>query len=169
MPKIHALPAMTTLAPDDVVAFDDISTTNDDTKKVTAAQIAGFVYPIGTHYTNETDSTNPGTLFGIGTWVAVANRMIIGKGSGSFATAGATGGAETHTLTTAEMPSHTHSLASGQNQWLRGGTGDSAASLAQTGAAFRVQITNPTDATGSGGAHNNMPPYIVAYIWKRTA
>lgn len=168
MPKIHALPPMTTLAPDDVVAFDDISTANDDTKKVTAAQIAGFVYPVGTHYTNETDSTNPATLFGIGTWVAVANRMIIGKGSGSFATAGATGGAETHTLTSAEMPSHTHTIGGGQNQWVRGGTGDAAANITQGGGAFRV-VVGPNDATGGGGAHNNMPPYIVAYIWKRTA
>jgi len=168
MPKIHALPAMTTLAPDDVVAFDDISTTNDDTKKVTAAQIAGFIYPIGSYYTNETDSTNPATLFGIGTWTAVANRMVIGKGSGTFATAGATGGEENHTLTSAEMPAHTHGIGAGTNQWVRGGTGGNAANIAQTGAAFRVEI-GPSDSTGSGGAHNNMPPYIVAYIWKRTA
>lgn len=168
MPKINALPAMTALAPADVVAADDVSTTNKDTKKVTMAQIAGFIYPVGSYYTNETDSTNPGTLFGVGTWSAIANRMVIGKGSGTFATAGATGGEENHTLTSAEMPSHSHTIGTGQNQWVRGGSGDNAASLSQGGSAFRV-VPGPTDTTGSGGAHNNMPPYVVAYIWKRTA
>lgn len=124
------------------------------------------LYPIGSYYINETDGTNPGTLLGFGTWVAVANRMIVGKGSGTFATAGATGGEETHTLTIAEMPSHSH------RQKVVANSGNPV----DTRCDF-VSDTNGTEydqgvysyPEGGGGAHNNMPPYIVAYVWKRTA
>mgnify|MGYP000945675314 FL=1 len=123
------------------------------------------LYPIGSYYINETDGTNPGALLGFGTWVAVANRMIVGKGSGTFATAGATGGEETHTLTIAEMPSHSH------RQKVVANSGNPV----DTRCDF-VSDTNGTEydqgvysyPEGGGGAHNNMPPYIVAHIWKRT-
>lgn len=74
------------------------ATANSDTS------IINLVYPVGSYYINETNSTNPGTLFGVGTWVAVANKMIVGKGSGTFATAGSTGGAETTTIAQANLP-----------------------------------------------------------------
>lgn len=171
MPKIHLLPPNTAPALDDPIASDDMSTANNDTKQITLAQVLSLVYPVGSYYFNGAVTTDPATLLGFGTWVAVAGKVLVGLDSGQteFDTLLETGGAKTHTLTSAEMPSHTHSLAGGQNQWLRGGTGDSAASLAQTGAAFRVQITNPTDATGGGGAHNNLQPYEVVKMWRRTA
>lgn len=74
---------------------------------------------------------------------------------------GEAGGKESHTLITAEIPSHTHSLGGGQNQWVRGGTGANPASLNQGGSAFRVEVSNPTDATGGGGTHNNVQPTII--------
>lgn len=79
--------------------------------------VAGFIgeialaaYPIGTIYTTEDSAFDPNVTFG-GTWVAYgAGRVLVGLDSGDtdFDTAGETGGAKTVTLTTAEMPSHTH-------------------------------------------------------------
>ena len=127
------------------------------------------LYPIGSYYINETDATNPGTLLGFGTWVAVANRTIVGKGSGTFATAGATGGEETHTLTIAEMPSHSHVYGNGDGNVVHGGVSGTSANITLGGGQWRYTNFPSTQTAGSGGAHNNMPPYIVAYVWKRTA
>lgn len=125
------------------------------------AAVKSAMMPVGSYYINETDSTNPATLLGFGTWSAVADKTIIGKGSGTFATAGATGGSETHTLVTAEMPAHSHTVNinfAGQPavDYLVYGYGEG-----------KTYVSTTT--VGSGSAHNNLPPYIVAYIWKRTA
>lgn len=67
------------------------------------------VYPIGSIYIS-TVSTNPGTLFGAGTWAAFgAGRCLFGVGTSdqTFAAA-ATGGASTVTLDTTMIPSHNH-------------------------------------------------------------
>jgi microcystin-dependent protein len=69
-----------------------------------------------------------------------------------------TGGAKTHTLTTPEIPAHTHSL--GYVDALN--AGGSVGTRAFPGAAN-------TGSAGGGGAHNNLQPYIVVYMWKRTA
>ena len=54
------------------------------------------VYPVGSVYTNKTVSTNPATLFGFGTWTAIAGRVVVGLDAGQteFDTAGETGGAK---------------------------------------------------------------------------
>lgn len=89
-----------------------------------------------------------------------ANRLTNQSGGLNGDTLGATGGAETHTLITGEMPSHSHTIGGGQNQWVRGGTGDLPANITQGGAAFRV-VDGPTDTAGGGGAHNNVQPTII--------
>jgi len=147
-----------------------------------AAEIGALLFPVGSYYTNETNATNPATLLGFGTWVAVQNRMIVGKGSGTFATAGATGGAETKDI------SHTHPLSSdGQARIELLGSGSllsdqvTASSwdwnerLSSTysagsnpGRTKGSSLTGNTDSAGSA-TQNVMNPYIVAYIWKRTA
>lgn len=146
-----------------------------------------MVYPIGSIYTNASDSTNPATLLGFGTWEAFgAGRVMVGKASsGTFATAGATGGAETHTLTVAQMPSHSHSQTahshamSGQGGFYGVGmhSASSGARLSTTGNSSIIGeyygntggATANIGNTGSGSAHNNLQPYIVVYAWKRTA
>lgn len=170
MPKIHLLPPNSAPALDDPIASDDMSTANNDTKQITLAQALSLAYPVGSIYMNATDSTNPATLLGFGTWSAFgAGRVPVGIDASQteFDTAGETGGAKTHTLTTAEMPSHDHSIGGGQGQFVRGGTGASPASISQSGSAFRVD--NDMDNTGGGGAHNNLQPYVVVYMWRRTA
>lgn len=98
--------------------------------------------------------------------------MLVGQTGADtdFDVAEETGGAKTHTLQTTEIPSHTHvqqlpgsqtgNFASGTRDASAGGTGGSSTSVADV---------LSTQATGGGGAHNNMPPYLVVYIWKRTA
>jgi len=122
--------------------------------------VIGTIYPVGAIYTS-TLSTNPATLFGVGTWEAYAEgRVLVGKAdSGTFDTAGATGGGETHTLTIAEMPAHSHGISSGADN-TESGTG-----RYKPGALETIQSTSK----GGGEAHNNLQPYVVVYMFKRTA
>lgn len=123
------------------------------------------VYPVGCIYFS-TNSTNPATSLGFGTWSAFgAGRVPVGYDSGQteFDTDEETGGAKTHTLTTAEMPSHTHAETYGT---AAGGVVTIAAAGATSGSGTS---SNNTIATGGGGAHNNLQPYIVVRMWKRTA
>lgn len=122
------------------------------------------IYPVGSIYMS-VSSTNPGTTFGVGTWTAWGEgRVPVGvASSGTFNTVEKTGGAETHTLTTDEMPSHQHTY------YLLGGpTGANKTALTQwsQGTAWQSWLT---EATGGGSAHNNLQPYITCYMWKRTA
>jgi len=125
------------------------------------------LHPVGSIYTNATNSTNPATLLGFGTWAAFgAGRVVVGFDSGDsdFSSAEGTGGAKTHTLTVAEMPEHSHTaiLSNGQV----GG-----APIYPTGAispALPTYEMNTNDA-GGGVAHNIVQPYITVYMWKRTA
>ena len=125
------------------------------------------VYPVGSIYINAAVATNPGTLLGFGTWAAFgAGRVIVGLNAADsdFDTVQETGGAKTHTLSTAELPSHTHtvSIPSSEN-----GGGSNAHALFPDGSSSGESFT--TASTGSGSAHNNVQPYIVAYMWRRTA
>lgn len=141
-------------------------------------------------------STNPGTLLGFGTWAAfAAGRMLVGldAGDADFDTVLETGGAKTVTLTEAQMPSHTHvQNAHNHTQDAHshtipvGATDDTAAPFdradagtnasganasASTGTATATNqaATAVNQNTGGGGAHNNLPPYVVVYMWRRTA
>lgn len=130
--------------------------------------IIEMVYPVGSIYT-ATVSTNPATLLGFGTWAAYgAGRVIVGKAtSGTFATAGSTGGEETHTLTSGEMPTHSHTIGPWELNNTASGSG-AGRGWAVNGGFSGTETINVSNA-GSGGAHNNLQPYIVAYMWERTA
>jgi hypothetical protein len=144
---------------------NQVATTAFVTAATTAATINNLVYPVGSIYINATVATNPATLLGVGTWVAYGEgRVPVGKASsGTFDTLNATGGAETHTLSIAEMPSHNHSLSPSLT---RGSGTDGNPDVASGGGnQGSFSISN----TGGGGAHNNLQPYIVVYMWKRTA
>ena len=120
------------------------------------------VYPVGSIYMNATNSTNPATLIGFGTWVAFgAGRVPVGIDSGdtAFDTAEETGGSKTHTLTVDELPAHTHSV---PNSGSQNNSFDS-------GTTVGNDVTGTSGSTGGGQAHNNLQPYIVVYMWKRTA
>ena len=70
------------------------------------SDILAAAYPVGSIYMSVAD-TSPETLFG-GTWEQLKDKFLLG--AGDTYTAGTTGGSASHTLTTNEMPSHSHSL-----------------------------------------------------------
>jgi len=139
--------------------------TNTTQVATTAFVTAAFqaMYPVGSIYTNAAVSTNPATLLGFGTWAAYAEgRVPVGKaGSGTFDTLNATGGAETHTLSIAEMPAHTHTYTKH--------SGTSNLSIHDISHTVTSHASATTGSTGGGGAHNNLQPYVVVYMWRRTA
>ena len=139
--------------------------------------IFNAVYPVGTIYTS-VSNTNPGTIFG-GTWVAFGSgKTLVGVDSGDsdFNVSEKTGGEKAHTLTVDEMPSHKHEVIpaygsalsnnSNNHQKLLGAsnTGGWATNARDDDPDYSTIIT-----TGGDQAHNNMPPFVCVYFWKRTA
>lgn len=91
----------------------------------------------------------------------ISNRVIVQYGS-DFPTLNATGGEKEHTLTEAEMPSHSHGLPTDE-----GGALNIQSLMNSSDANEGLSETNRTANTGGGKPHNNMPPYIVlVYIMK---
>ena len=122
------------------------------------------VYPVGSIYMS-VNSTSPATLFG-GTWEAIQGKFLLGADNGTYK-AGNTGGEATHTLTTSEMPSHNHAV-----YYPNAGAADhSAPGNYPDGPSDSTYyaVGSYTSSVGGGKAHNNMPPYLAVYIWKRTA
>lgn len=160
------------------------STSTTTTQIATTAfvqAVAQTLFPVGAIYT-ATVSTNPATLLGFGTWTAfAAGRTIIGNGGGF--TAGATGGSadavvvsHSHTATsstTATDSGHTHIYAQGGNAGsnfavLSNSFGTN--SITGTGYANITASTTTTVASaGVSGTNANLQPYIVVYMWQRTA
>ena len=118
------------------------------------------IYPVGSIFIS-TVNTNPSIYFG-GTWERIKGRFLLAADDSTY-TLGATGGEATHILTIDEMPSHTHKyrLAYGANDPYHGfnyGT--------LTAGDFQ-DIDAGIKKAGGDKAHNNMPPYLVVYVWKR--
>ena len=138
-------------------------------------EILNIIYPVGSVYMS-TNSTNPSILFG-GTWEQIKDRFLLA--CGSTYSNGSTGGSANHThstgnhtLTVEEMPKHSHDMDDavyGNYKNRLGIRGDGGGgnglipSMMQTTGSSRYIPTN----TGGGQAHNNMPPYLAVYMWKR--
>lgn len=124
------------------------------------------VYPVGSIYMS-VNSTNPKNLFG-GTWEQIQGRFLFGMNS-SYP-AGSTGGEITHKLTAAEMPTHAHYMASGNaggdGTWKPDAGGYLVTGVTDDTTTWWAQIG--MNNAGGSEAHNNMPPYLSVYIWKRT-
>jgi len=125
------------------------------------ATMMNLIYPIGYVITLGV-LTNPATLLGIGTWTAIVGKVIVGiDGTQTeFDTLNETGGAKTVTLDVTQMPAHTHTLSA---------TGEGAVLSATKRGDTTVYGDHTTSSTGGGLAHNNLQPYIVKYVWERTA
>lgn len=125
--------------------------------------IADFIYPVGSIYMS-VNNTSPATLFG-GTWEQLKDRFLLG--AGDTYTAGATDGEATHTLSIEEMPDHWHKLPlpySGSDSY-----NPATAQVDKSLTAAGNYVTTGTASEGGSQPHNNMPPYLAVYMWKRTA
>ena len=179
---------------------------NYNNDKVIEVDLLEAIYPIGSIYMS-VNNVSPSALFG-GTWEQIQDTFLLAAGS-TF-TAGDTGGAinhtpsgslsggsvGNHTLTVAEMPSHSHSRTvivynfDNDGELARNDSnGDSLLAQDNKGAssAGTAPWTNKNlgngNNTGGGGAHNHpftqptftgtsqntMPPYLTVYIWKRVS
>lgn len=134
------------------------------------ATLGATIFPVGTVLTFY-DTSDHSDFLGL-TWARfAAGRMVVGYNSSDsdFATIGNTGGEKTHTLTVAEMPAHRHTI-SNNGTSVAPGAGAGGFSIEDTysnSASHNMPKAN--SPTGGGGAHNNMPPYITAALWRRTA
>ena len=118
------------------------------------------LYPIGSIYIS-TDETSPAELFG-GTWEQIKDTFLLA--AGDTYEAGETGGSATHTLTIDEMPSHNHTV--------KGTVGAGGyAEGVSFGNSATPGYTSYVGMSGSGGGkpHNNMPPYLAVFIWRKVA
>jgi hypothetical protein len=151
-----------------------------------ATAVLHLLHPVGSVYINATDSTNPGTLLGFGTWAAFgAGRVPVGFDSTDtlFDTAEETGGSKdaivvshTHTGTTSTAGAHKHTMdrhseVSNIQKGTVGDNGTFASSRFDAGMSTEGahNHTFTTDSTGSSGTNANLQPYITVFMWKRTA
>ena len=189
-PTFTGTPALPTGTTGVTQSFGNNTTALATTAFVQAAMAA--LHPVGSIYINATNSTNPGTLLGFGTWVAFgAGRVPVGFNASNalFDTAEETGGSadaivvsHTHTATSVVTDAgHTHNI---QVSNLSGASVDDR--LGGSGADYGIQNTNDSGTTvksattgvtvattvassGSSGTNANYQPYITVYMWKRTA
>lgn len=139
------------------------SITSNGNKNLNITEICNVIYPIGSVYIS-INNVEPSSLFG-GTWEKLEDRFLLA--SGKTYTNGNIGGEATHKLTIDEMPSHTHTLyidAKGTTipAW------HTRHLFVQNDSPHEAQPNNLT-STGNSQPHNNMPPYLVVNMWKRTA
>lgn len=122
------------------------------------------IYYIGSFYINAVNSENPATILGYGTWVQVQGRVIVGiqAGDANFGTLGQQGGEKFHALTANENGPHTHTLSNIGTYTVGGKDINPTPWYPTTG-------TLTTSSSGDGTPHNNMQPYYVASVWRRTA
>ena len=166
-----------TLTAGDVGALEQNGTAVNASKLggKTMAQLLLTVYPVGSIYLS-VNSTSPASLFG-GTWEQLKDRFLLGAGS-AYA-AGSTGGEAAHTLSINEIPSHAGHLygnAGGVNgkgdakgAWLKEININSSLTTSY-GWNYKNNEYYPVNRSlGGGAAHNNMPPYLAVYMWKRVS
>lgn len=126
------------------------------------------IYPVGSIYISVI-STNPNTLFGMGTWVAFgAGKVPVGFNAAEteFDVSEETGGEKTHVLSVSELATHDHPMNAGGLQRPMGMTGTQGFAGSNTASDWGMVTVS---SNGSNTPHNNLQPYIVVYMWKRTA
>ena len=125
------------------------------------------MYPVDSIYIS-TNSTSPASLYG-GSWerYGKGRTLVSVNESDTDFTAGKTGGEKTHVLTVDEMPKHRHRV--GKFATMQGGGTWDCDKIGGAQLLDSKVADGYTDYAGTSKAHNNMPPYIAVYLWRRTA
>lgn len=149
---------------------------NNDNALRLIANLRELIYPVGSIYLS-TNSTNPADIFG-GRWEQIKDKFLLAAGETYLA--GATGGEANHTLTENELP-YINGSASIRSY------GTTAGVITSTSGVFSVETSDTTAngvalsttdpgnvrnlkmSFGGGQAHNNMPPYLAVFIWRRVS
>lgn len=171
-----------------VLAGAPVADLNPATKKYVDDIIAATkqsLYPVGSIYVNATNSTNPASLLGFGTWVEFGSgRVMVGQNASDalFDTLEETGGSKdavvvshTHTATVND-PGHFHTTTLENTTGTGGNPGAKWSALQSVTATNSANtntkttgITVSNSTEGSSGTNANVQPYIVVKMWKRTA
>lgn len=159
---------------DSIILPPDIETSEDIVLWVNQLSLAvsdltntvnNLIPSIGEIYIT-TSIEHPSVKFG-GTWEQIKDTFLLA--SGDIYNAGEAGGESEHVLTVDEMPSHSHTFNRHQ-LWSNESVPESGTSKGY-GASNKTLAVYRDDTSYIGGnqAHNNMPPYLTVYIWKRVA
>lgn len=130
---------------------------------ISKEEILELFYPIGS-IKFSVNSDNPGLTIG-GVWERWGQGRIplsVNEDIEAYAESEMTGGEAEHVLTLEEIPAHTHGVVMP--------IGETVSSLKYNGQKSGIDPeTHTFETTSAGGdmAHNNMPPYITCYMWKR--
>ena len=146
-------------------------------------EILDLIHPVGSVYIS-LDSTDPSLIFG-GTWEQIQGRFLLATGNCAqntdttfgeiqmpgrwSAPAGSTGGEEFHRLSVTEMPAHDHGILSGFGDKNDPAIDSDGFRYEWWGGNNRGYHNAFISSSGGGALHNNMPPYLGVYMWKRTA
>ena len=177
------------------ITYNDGTTSTFNVKNGDIANLLDRTYPVGSIYMS-VNSTEPSTLFG-GTWERLKGRFLIGAGTNEDANSngeygdlgrgdpnfagGETGGEYRHQLNTSEMPEHNHdtndytlvvnknAVKITSNMGAKPVINEEYTNIIPNIKATKNEDGNRTGLTGGDGKHNNMPPYLAVYMWKRTA
>lgn len=170
---ITSLPVASAPTMDDYLILQGAST-----QRIKWSTLLDKLWPVGSIY-QSTSSTSPAELFG-GTWEQIKDRFILAAGD-TYA-AGISGGEAEHTLTTSEIPAHAHR----QNAYVVSSVFTEKTNIPNRGLSYPFENVNVyysaetvngagnfdgilTGSIGIGSPHNNMPPYVAMYVWKRIA
>lgn len=152
-------------------------------------EMLDIFYPVGSYYETSDSTFNPNTAWG-GTWVEdTAGRVLVSQDQATFSTIGGIGGAETHSLSAAELPAQTGTIqgrrmdfggdvintypeftASGVFSYASdaGDTWENVATNATNTSQYRNSVINYNNG-GQNTPHNNLQPYVVVKRWHRVA
>ncbi len=157
-----------TLTPEDVGALPSGGTAADASKLggKTWEELMLAIYPVGSIYM-AANSVSPQTLFG-GEWEQLKDRFLLGAGD-TYAN-GNMGGAAAVSLTASQIAEHTHKLSLVNPDGTDGSKSTSYIQYGYSGEGNTFYSNaNAMDSAGGGEPHDNMPPYLVVYMWKRVS
>ena len=161
--------------------------------KTTLSAVAAMVYPVGSVYLNYATSTNPATLFGVGTWSLMYDRVLIGAGNGySISSQGgstSSSGSTSFTIGSANLPNHNHvwagyTAASGSgidyfvghrhytfnaSAQTKNFSGDPDNSTHYTGAPSYYDFSGSQAAISVSISSSTVQPYWAVYMWYRSS